>query len=188
MFEYIDSSGNIITYDQITKMAKEGKTSFDAIVKKNGYKPKSNSAKTKSGAELLGVDTTTKKTTATTPEKKKTPVVKETTEEVKPTFTPSTDPFVGTKLAQPTVGGKEMLLSEEYKKERAKKLQEEKKQLEIDEATLKAREAKRTNKKLLTENKIVFDKSRGWPNYIEYLDEIFGNDVKIICLVNISLM
>ena len=34
MFDYIDSSGNIITYDQINKMAKEGKTSFDAIIKK----------------------------------------------------------------------------------------------------------------------------------------------------------
>jgi hypothetical protein len=187
MFEYIDSSGNIITYDQITKMAKEGKTSFDAIVKKNGYKPKPKTTKVKSGAELLGIDTTTKKVAAVTPEKKKTPVVKETVVEVKPTFTPSTDPFTGTALAQPAVGGKEMLLSEEYKKERAKKLQEEKKQLEIDEAALKAREAKRTNKKLLTENKTVFDKANEYITSIglnpdekeeqskKAVDEINGN-------------
>jgi hypothetical protein len=161
MFDYIDSSGNVITYDQINKMAKEGKTSFDAIVKKNGYKPKPKpkTTKVKSGAELLGIDTTAKKAAAVTPEKKKTPVVKETVVESKPTFTPSSDPLAGTKLAQPIMGGKEMLLSEEYKKERAKKLQEEKKQLEIDEAALKAREAKRVNKKLLTENKVVFDKA-----------------------------
>jgi hypothetical protein len=80
MFEYIDSSGNIITYDQITKMAKEGKTSFDAIVKKNGYKPKPKTTKVKSGAELLGIDTTAKKAAAVTPEKKKTPIVKKTEE------------------------------------------------------------------------------------------------------------
>jgi lipoprotein-anchoring transpeptidase ErfK/SrfK len=61
MFDYIDSSGNVITYDQINKMAKEGKTSFDAIVKKNGYKPKPKTTKVKSGAELLGIDTTAKK-------------------------------------------------------------------------------------------------------------------------------
>jgi hypothetical protein len=61
MFEYIDSSGNIITYDQITKMAKEGKTSFDAIVKKNGYKPKPGATKVKSGAQLLGIEYPTKK-------------------------------------------------------------------------------------------------------------------------------
>jgi hypothetical protein len=187
MFDYIDSSGNIITYDQITKMAKEGKTSFDAIVKKNGYKPKPNATKAKSSAELLGVDTTTKKTTTVTPEKKKTSVAKEAIAEAKPTFTPSTDPFVGTKLAQPMIGGKEMLLSEEYKKERAKKLQEEKKQLEIDEAALKAREAKRTNKKLLTENKTVFDKANEYITSIglnptekeeqskKAVDEINGN-------------
>jgi hypothetical protein len=85
MFDYIDSSGNVITYDQINKMAKEGKTSFDAIVKKNGYKPKPKpkTTKVKSGAELLGIDTTAKKAAAVTPEKKKTPVVKETVVEVK---------------------------------------------------------------------------------------------------------
>jgi hypothetical protein len=187
MFDYIDSSGNVITYDQINKMAKEGKTSFDAIVKKNGYKPKPKTTKVKSGAELLGIDTTAKKAAAVTPEKKKTPVVKETVVESKPTFTPSSDPLAGTKLAQPIMGGKEMLLSEEYKKERAKKLQEEKKQLEIDEAALKAREAKRTNKKLLTENKTVFDKANEYITSIglnpdekeeqnkKAVDEINGN-------------
>lgn len=36
----------------------------------------------------------------------------------------------------------------------------------------------------LKDGKIVFDKSRGWVAYIEYLKEIFQNDdIKIICLV-----
>ena len=155
MFDYIDSSGNIITYDQINKMAKEGKTSFDAIIKKNGYKPKPN--KVKSGAELLGINTTT-----TTPTKKKTPVVKKTVIQDNQTFTPSSDPFAGTDLAQSKIGGQELLLSNEYKKEKAKKLQEEKKQLEIDEAATKAREAKRVNERLLTENKPVFEKANDY--------------------------
>jgi hypothetical protein len=93
MFDYIDSSGNTITYDQITKMAKEGKTSFDAIVKKNGYKPKPKANKAKSGAELLGIDTTTTKKAA---------VAKKTVTENIPTFKPSSDPFAGTNIAQPT--------------------------------------------------------------------------------------
>ncbi len=187
MFDYVDSLGNTITYDQITKMAKEGKTSFDAIVKKNGYKPKPKATKAKAGAELLGIDTTTKKVPVVTTEEKKTPVAKKTVIENKPTFAPSIDPFAGTNLAQPVVGGREMLLSEEYKKERARKLQEEKKQLEIDEAALKAREAKRANKKLLTENKTVFDKANEYINSIvlntdekeeqskKAVDEINGN-------------
>lgn len=166
MFEYIDSSGNIITYDQITKMAKEGKTSFDAIVKKNGYKPKPKSNNKLYGNALLSytpnqvIGPKAKEAASVTPEKKKTPAAKETIVKAKPTFTPSLDPFAGTDLAQPIMGGREMLLSEEYKKERAKKLQKEKKQLEIDEAALKARQAKRTNAKLLTENKTLFDKAK----------------------------
>ena len=161
MFEYIDSSGNIITYDQINKMAKESKTSFDAIVKKNKYKL--NTPKVKSGIELLGINdlyaTPTKKETQvkkTVVENKKT-VVKN-----KQTFTPSLDPFAGTDLALPTTGGPELFYSDEYKKEKAKKLKEEKKQLEIDEAATKAREAARTNKRLLEENKVVFDKSNDY--------------------------
>ena len=131
MFDYIDSSGNVITYDQINKMAKEGKTSFAAIIKKNGYKPKPN--KVKSGAELLGINTTT-----TTPTKKKTPVVKKTVIQDNQTFTPSSDPFAGTDLAQPIAGGKELLLSNEYKKEQARKTEFAKKK-EI-EAAAKAKE------------------------------------------------
>ena len=110
MFDYIDSSGNIITYDQINKMAKEGKTSFDAIVKKNGYKQKPN--KVKSGAELLGIDTTTKK---------KTPIAKKTVIEDNQTSTRSFYSVDSNPTKQSKLYGEELLLSNKYKDEKAKK-------------------------------------------------------------------
>ena len=114
MFDYIDSSGNIITYDQINKMAKEGKTSFDAIVKKNGYKQKPN--KVKSGAELLGVNTTT-----VIPTKKKTPIAKKTVIEDNQTSTRSFYSVDSNPTKQSKLYGEELLLSNKYKDEKAKK-------------------------------------------------------------------
>ena len=102
MFDYIDSSGNIITYDQINKMAKEGKTSFAAIIKKNGYKPKPN--KVKSGAELLGVNTTT-----VIPTKKKTPIAKKTVIEDNQTSTRSFYSVDSNPTKQSKLYGKELL-------------------------------------------------------------------------------
>ena len=84
MFDYIDSSGNIITYDQINKMAKEGKTSFDAIIKKNGYKQKPKPNNTQYGKALLSntpnqvIGPKVKKDTPIIATKKKEPVVKKT--------------------------------------------------------------------------------------------------------------
>ena len=168
MFDYIDSSGNVITYDQINKMAKEGKTSFAAIIKKNGYKQKPKPNNTQYGKALLSntpnqvIGPKVKKDTPVIATKKKEPVVEKAVVQNKQTFTPSLDPFAGTDLAQSKIGGQELLLSNEYKKEKAKKLQEEKKQLEIDEAATKAREAKRVNERLLTENKPVFEKANDY--------------------------
>jgi hypothetical protein len=112
MFDYVDSLGNTITYDQITKMAKEDKTSFDAIVKKNGYKPKPKTNKIKSGAELLGVDATTKK---------KEPIAKKTVIEDKQPAQTASYPFEGIAPGKSNLYGEELLLSNKYKKERAKK-------------------------------------------------------------------
>jgi hypothetical protein len=135
MFEYIDSSGNIITYDQITKMAKEGKTSFDAIVKKNGYKPKPNATKVKSGAELLGIDTATKKN-------KKEPV-KKTVIEDKPVFTSGSDPFAGTDIGQPTKAWSfKDELTKSKKQQKIKTEFTKKKEIE-EEAKAKERAARR---------------------------------------------
>ena len=84
MFDYIDSSGNVITYDQINKMAKEGKTSFAAIIKKNGYKPKPKPNNTQYGKALLSntpnqvIGPKVKKDTPIIATKKKEPVVKKT--------------------------------------------------------------------------------------------------------------
>jgi hypothetical protein len=110
MFDYIDSLGNVITYDQINKMAKEGKTSFDAIVKKNGYKRKP--AKAKTGAEILGINTTTTK---------KAPVAKKTVIEDNQPKKTAYYPFEGIGPDQSSFYGKELLLSNEYKKEKYKK-------------------------------------------------------------------
>jgi hypothetical protein len=129
MFDYIDSSGNVITYDQINKMAKEGKTSFDAIVKKNGYKRKP--LKVKSSAELLGADTTTKK---------KEPIAKKTVIEDKQPVRAASYPFEGIAPDKSKLYGEELLLSNKYRKEKAKKELDNK--LKIQSETEAAEKAK----------------------------------------------